>query len=388
MAVQTLETLKGYFSKGKLPTQSNYEDLLDTVFSLIQGSSGLPQVDINTYTGAKVGDIVQHIGNTDNGNYGYIPIVNGYLYKCILIKRTGDEYLTLSSTQDTLNNFYNSLPIPGDYYEYEELPLSTLNSYKEYPAYTYSVQLVTADNQPGPSISTSQITKLFTAMDEAENKITVIKTYNNKYYRRTSVRSTSSGVTYGTWQELPYYTLYSDKFIWKSINAHPHSGFVKEIALCCCDCISNYYYFSGASDYEYSRIARSPLTPIPIDDLVKFAGLDDLYHRGVYPAPEEGDMYSDSKKPYTSAILVILNSGFSRGVDGDYTCYVSWYPHADDWWGSDSRFYGTKQIASIPFGCSIAFSYSGFMNCWLPVGTFTPMSEAALTAKEDAFLGN
>lgn len=390
MAVQTLETLKGYFSKGKLPTQSNYEDLLDTVFSLIQGNSGLPQVDINTYTGAKVGDIVQHIGETADDNYGDTPVVNGYIYKCILTRKIGDTVLSLNKTSNTIDNYRRYPEIPSGYsyyYEYEELPLSTLNSYKENYSTNYVVLLATEDDQPGPSISTSQISKLFVAMDGHENKITVIKIYNGKYYRRTNRVSASCGTTYGTWQELSYYVENENSCVWKSINAHPHSGFVKEIALCCCDCISNYYHFSGDSRYQYSSIARSPLTPIPIDDLVKFAGLDDLYYRGVYPEPEKGDM-NDVKKPSTSAILVILNSGFSRGVNGDYTCYVSWDPSADDWWGSDSKFYGTRQIAAIPFGCSIAFSYSEFMNCWMPVGTFTPISEADLTAKEDEYLGN
>ena len=41
MAVQTLETLKGYFKAGKYPTQSNYEDLIDTLASM--GGSSIDQ---------------------------------------------------------------------------------------------------------------------------------------------------------------------------------------------------------------------------------------------------------------------------------------------------------------------------------------------------------
>jgi hypothetical protein len=378
MAVQTLETLKSYFKAGKFPTQSNYDDLIDTVFSLIQQNTGnFLQVDVPNYTDAKVGDIVQHVGETT------YDATHGYVYKCIVAQKSGDDYLQFTKTNNTLGS---NLPSDGDYYKTKELTVESLINYKRYNARYYGIYAVTASNSGGTNINptSQQVSEHFIAINpDTGDTMTVIKLFNGNYYRRTGVSNTSSGATIDTWQELPHSQSDYDNFRWERIDVQPNQGMVKTIALQSCDGYS-YSYFSGNSKYEYSNIARSPFTPIPITDLVKFAGLLNVMNSDSDPAFTEGSV--------NSAILVVHNSGWNSNAGGDSTMYVSWHAYGDDWYGDqDTRYEGT-QIASIPFGCSIAFncvspSYDG-VGIWLPVGTYTPITAAELQAKEDDYLGN
>lgn len=380
MAVQSLETLKGYFKAGKFPTQSNYDDLIDTVFSLIQQNTGnFLQVDVPNYTDAKIGDIVQHVGETET----YYDIIHGYVYKCIVAQKSGDDYLQFTKTSNTLGN---NLPSDGNYYKTKELTVESLINYKRYNAQYYGIYAVTATNSGGTNINpnSQQVSEHFIAVNpDTGDTMTVIKLFNGNYYRRTGVSNTSSGTTVDTWQELPHSQSEYDNFRWERIDVQPNQGMVKTIALQSCDGYS-YDYFSRNSKYEYSNIARSPFTPIPITDLVKFAGLLNVMDFNSDPAFTEGSV--------SSAILVVHNSGWNSNAGGDSTMYVSWLAAGDDWYGDrDTRFEGT-QIASIPFGCSIAFncvspSHDG-AGIWLPVGTYMPITAAELQAKEDDYLGN
>ena len=50
MAVQTIETIKGYFSAGKFPTQSNYEDLIDTLHDIGVSGGQVKHISLTNYS--------------------------------------------------------------------------------------------------------------------------------------------------------------------------------------------------------------------------------------------------------------------------------------------------------------------------------------------------
>jgi hypothetical protein len=58
MAVQSLDTLKGYFKAGKFPTQQNYEDLIDTLSSLGGGGGNIVTINCGCDGDLLAGDFV------------------------------------------------------------------------------------------------------------------------------------------------------------------------------------------------------------------------------------------------------------------------------------------------------------------------------------------
>ena len=379
MAVQTLETLKGYFKAGEYPTQSNYEDLIDTIFSLTPSSdNNFLQVNIPTYTVAKIGDIVQHIGLT-SGDY-----THGYVYQCTKNVKAGDWILTVELDSDTIDRY--NLPVEGTYYTYEDITFDDLTGYIQQPDSSYQIRLydLQGSSISDISVNDSDITKHSLARTLKNDVIEVI-IYDGTPYRRTGSYSSSSGTTFETWQEVSGTAVVSPSIEWERINVQPQldNGIVKQISL------SSYSPYTGLAPSYFDYI-DSPYTPLQIGDIARGAGL-----------PENGEDF-DQVASSSTAILIVHNDGFWYGYSStpseNNEVYVSWKASGREgahlvmatqftdprYW--DTNMFPKTQVVVIPCGCSVAFGLSA--GGWQPLGTFTPISASDLQTKEDEYLNN
>jgi len=387
MAVQTLETLKGYFKAGEYPTQSNYEDLIDTIFSMAQGSvssdNNFLQVDVFSYDSAKTGDIVQHVGPTatTNINGDLITYTNGYVYQCVKNVKSGDWVITLVVDQNTVYN--QILPEEGTYFTYQDVTFDDLSDYLTQGDTHYQIDLVYSDGTSGSSIyDLTNITDHKRAIDINRNVIEVIG-YNNSYWRRTNSKTSSSGTTYETWQEVTGTAVVSPSVEWVRRNVQPTTGNVVTVSL-------TGYGSTGLSPYDFNYI-NSPYTPIQISDIAEEVGL----------APDGVDYYY-LDIPISTSILIVHNDGFWYGNNSpseNNEVYVSWkaggregaslamsgdYTDLRYWDGTN--LIAKPQIVVIPCGCSVSFGLT--VGGWQPLGTFTPISASDLQAKENEYLNN
>lgn len=403
MAVQTIETLKSYFKAGKFPAQSNYEDLIDTIAAIAeqitpqpQNTGNFLQVDIPNYTGGKYGDIVQHVG-PDLYEGDYPRYIHGYIYKCTYAIAPGGVSLWYYRDSNTITSTPNPLSPAnsGNFSKYSNIDFGDYSSYKEGGANYYAIALYSPTGGFVSTINPETVSEHFIAKGR-EDIIEVIK-YSSKYYRRTGQRYTNSNVTTESWQEISGSEASSYLFTWERINVQPQGSIIRTIALASCDSDSSYDSFRQNSDYQYSTIVRSNLTPVPIDDFVKYAGLNYLYNDNNYSTTVRSDAVDPFDPNYLqpggvtnfSAILIIHNAGWvGNGYPkGDYSCYISWQPNGDGYYGDvDSRYTG-KQVVVIPYGCSVAFSMCAGYG-WQPIGTYTSISLADLQAREDELLNN
>lgn len=82
MSINTRESLKSNFEKGKRATQEKFEDLIDSSFNKIEDSLLLGPAGATGKIGLWLSDSDAPIGPTANGEKGEVVVSDSFLYLC------------------------------------------------------------------------------------------------------------------------------------------------------------------------------------------------------------------------------------------------------------------------------------------------------------------